>query len=174
MDPETGKTLWLHEWEISDRILQPAMTDDGKLLFTAEISAFRCLDIYRKGKKWTTEVRWTNEKIKMNFNDLVVHEGHAYGYDGPSLACVDLETGTRIWKGKRYRGWTLLLPDQDLLLILSEKGELALAQASPDGFQELAIIKAIEGRTWNHPAMAGDIILVRNAREMAAFRLPTQ
>ena len=174
MDPRTGKTLWVHEWEISDRILQPALTEDGKLLLTSETSELRCLEVSQKGKNWTTETQWTSEEMKLNFNDFVVHKGFAYGFDGPSLACMNLETGDRTWKGKRYRGWILLLPGQNLLLILSEKGELVLAEARPDSFSELASIQAIEGRTWNHPAMAGDILLVRNAREMAAFRLPAK
>ncbi|MGI0014344.1 MAG: PQQ-binding-like beta-propeller repeat protein, partial [Nitrososphaera sp.] len=98
--------------------------------------------------------------------------GHAFGFDGRILGCIDLKDGTRKWKGGRYgNGQLVLLPDQDLLLVLSEEGELALVRATPDQFTEVARFPAIAGKTWNHPVVAGDILIVRNAQEMVAFRL---
>ncbi len=172
--PADGTLLWEHPWAGS--IVQPALTADGDVLINASGVAgglgMRRLAVARGAGGWTAEERWTSKRLKPNFNDFVVHRGHAYGFDGRILACIDLEDGERRWKGGRYgNGQLLLLADQDLALVVSEKGELALVKATPERFTEIARFPAIEGKTWNHPVLVGDLLLVRNAREMAAFRL---
>jgi len=100
-----------------------------------------------------------------------MHKGYAYGYNGPLLVCIDLKNGERKWRSGRYGGQILLLANQNLLMVLTEKGELVLVKANPDKFEELALMEAIEGKTWNHPAIAGDILLVRNSQEMVGYHL---
>jgi outer membrane protein assembly factor BamB len=167
-----GKQLWQHSWP-SNSIVQPALTADGDVVITSQEAGARRIALRHSGSAWTVEERWTSNGLKPYFNDFVVHKGYAFGFDGRILACIDLKNGERKWKGGRYgNGQLVLLPDQDLLLVLSEEGELALVSATPEQFTEQAKFTAIAGKTWNHPVVAGDILLVRNAEEMAAFRLP--
>lgn len=170
--PTDGTLLWEHLWP-GHPIVQPTLIANGDILISAdERSGVRRIAVAHGPGGWTVEEHWTSTRLKPYFNDSVVHNGHAYGLDGHSLACVDVEDGARKWKGGRYgRGQFVVLADQDLLLVLSEKGELALVEAVPDQFTELARFPAIEGKTWNHPVLVGDVLLVRNAQEMVAFRL---
>jgi outer membrane protein assembly factor BamB len=171
-----GTLLWEYPWR-GYPIVQPALTADGDVLMSvSESSGMRRLSVahgHGDGPGgWTVVQRWTSSGLKPYFNDFVVHNGHAFGFDGSILACIDLKDGKRKWKGGRYgNGQLVLLPDQDLLLVLSEEGELALVGATPEHFTELARFPAIEGKTWSHPVLVGDVLLVRNGQEMAAFRL---
>jgi len=176
--PADGTLLWDHRWGSGNAsIVQPALTADGDVLIggidaSASGVGTRRIAIAHGEGGWTAQERWTTNGLKPSFNDFVIHKGHALGFDGSILASINLETGARRWKGGRYgHGQLVLLPEQDLLLVLSEEGELALVNAASDQFTELARFKAIEGKTWNHPALAGDVLLVRNGEEMAAFRL---
>jgi outer membrane protein assembly factor BamB len=171
--PADGRTLWEHKWH-GFPIVQPAVEADGTVLVAAASdSGTRRLLVAPKTGGWSVEERWTSPALKPYFNDFVVHEGHAYGFDGRILACIDLADGRRAWKGGRYgNGQLVLLPEQGLLLVLSDEGELALVKAAPDAFTELGRVKALDGKTWNHPALAGDVLLVRNGAEMVAYRLP--
>ena len=174
--PADGTLLWEHSWPGGSRIVQPALTENGDLLISGGEesggSGLRRITVAQGAGGWTVEERWTSMGLKPYFNDFVVHKGHVFGFDRSIMACVDVEDGKRTWKGGRYGfGQLVLLPDQDVLLVLSERGELALVAATPDRFRELARFPAIEGKTWNHPVIVGDILLVRNAEEMVAFRL---
>lgn len=173
--PADGKLLWKHAWE-GATILQPAMTADGGLLITTGDASggagTRRLEAAPGPDGWKVEERWTSRGLKPYFNDLVVHRDHAFGFDGSILSCIALKDGERKWKGGRFgHGQMLLLPDQDLLLVLSEEGEVALVRAAPDQFTEVARFRAMNNKTWNHPVMVGGVLLVRNGEEMVAYRM---
>ena len=174
--PEDGTVLWEYTWPEGTTIVQPALTADGDILINALAATgglgVRRLNVTHGSAGWTVTERWTSTGLKPYFNDFVVHKGYAYGFDGSILSCIDLEDGKRKWKGGRYGdGQLVLLADQDLIFVVSEEGDLALVKATPDQFSEVARFKAIDGKTWNHPVLVRDTLLVRNGEEMAAFKL---
>jgi outer membrane protein assembly factor BamB len=175
--PATGTRLWDAKWESSVTIVQPSVIGDRDILITTAAATggegVRRLALEHGGGTWTARERWTSNGLKPYFNDYVIHDGYAYGFDGSILSCIDLEDGARKWKGGRYgNGQIVLLAEQGLLLVTTEDGELALVKAQPDQFTEVARVPALEGKTWNHPVLVRDTLLVRNDHEMAAFRLP--
>ena len=175
--PADGTLLWDHAaGPPSTSIVQPSLMPEGDVLIAAGDSmggtGMRRLAPTHGPDGWKVEERWHSRGLKPYFNDSVVHKGYAYGFDGSILSSIDLADGARKWKGGRYgAGQMLLLADQDLLLIVSEDGELALVSATPDKFTELARVPALNGKTWNHPVFVRDMLLVRNGEEMVAFRL---
>jgi len=171
INPSDGSALWEHKWP-GHPIVQPVLTEEGDVLISvSERSGIRRLSVRKEENGWKVKERWTSLKLKPYFNDFIIHKGHAYGLSGRRIMCIDLKDGSRSWKGKNYGGQLILLAEQDLLLVLSEKGKLALVEAKPGQYNELALFHAIEGKTWNHPVLTGNTLLVRNSREMAAFRL---
>ncbi len=172
--PTDGKLLWKHSWPGAG-MLQPTLVPDGVLIPNGDAgggTGTRRLAVSQGPEGWTAKEAWTSQGLKPYFNDIVVHKGHAYGFDGGILSCIDLQDGARKWKGGRYgHGQLILVADQDVLVVLSEEGELALVSATPERFNEIAKIPAIEGKTWNHLAFAAKVLLVRNGEEMAAFRV---
>jgi outer membrane protein assembly factor BamB len=176
VSPTDGTVLWKYAWPSDTRIMQPAVLPDGDLLITTGDAmgggSMRRIAVSHGASGWVTEERWTSSGLKPSFNDFVVHDGNVFGFDGTILACIDAKDGKRKWKGGRYgAGQLILLRDQGVLLVLSEEGGLALVKAAADKFTELARFPALEGKTWNHPVLAGDRLLVRNGSEMAGFRL---
>jgi outer membrane protein assembly factor BamB len=178
VSPDDGALLWEFSTGVASvSIVQPAFTADGDVLIsdsdTMIGNGVRRVAISRTAQGWTAQERWNSRGLKPAFNDYVVHKGHAYGFDPTILSAIDLSDGARKWKGGRYgNGQLVLLADQDLLLVVSEEGELALVSATPDEYRELARIPVLNGKTWNHPVVVKDILLMRNGEEMVAFRLP--
>ncbi len=172
----SGKPLWQYDWSSDDqaRIVQPAVLPDGDLLIATGYGiGTRRIAPRKVAGKWEVQTVWESRNFKPYFNDFVCHGGYVYGFDDKILACIDPATADRAWKGGRYGyGQLLLLVDQDLLLVLSEKGDIALVDAKPEGYKQRARLHALDGKTWNHPVVAHGKLLVRNAEEAVCYELP--
>jgi outer membrane protein assembly factor BamB len=175
VDPATGKVLWEHGVPMpgAPRTIQPHVIGDNQLAVgTLEGPGVALIEVTHDGNAWNVVDRWASKDLKPEFPDLVVHQGHAYGFDVNLFCCLDLATGKRCWKAGRYgRGQVMLVADQSLLLVISEGGELILLAANPQRHEELGRFRVLDRKTWNHPVIAHGRLYVRNAEEMACYDL---
>ena len=173
VSPTDGRAWWRFPWPVpyDNTIAQPIVTGTNRLVLSAGYGTGAAgLELQRTDKGFTVQERWRNKLLKNKFTSSVLHQGHLYGLDEDILVCLDAETGERRWKDGRY-GYGQLLLASGHLLILCGDGDLALVQATPDRHNELARLPALKGKTWNHPALAGGKLLLRNALEMACYDL---
>ena len=173
LHPSDGTLLWEYPWTVRvvPNIAQPLVVSDTRLFLSAGYGKGAALvELTPDGDRFNAATVWETNRMKNKFSSSVLIGGYIYGLDESILACMDAATGELMWKGGRY-GYGQLLAAGDHLVVLTERGNLVLVRATPEGHQEVAGFPAIEGKTWNVPAMADGRILVRNARQMAAFDL---
>jgi outer membrane protein assembly factor BamB len=175
VDPASGAVLWKHGLAMpgAPRAVQPHVIGETQLVVgTLAGPGVARIDVTPDGNGWKTTDLWATTKMKPEFPDFVVHEGHVYGFDAGTFCCLDAATGDRCWREGRYgRGQVMLLADQALLLVLSESGEAVLLAANPRRNEELGRFRALDGKTWNHPVIAHGRLYVRNAEEMACYEV---
>ena len=178
-----GKPLWLQPWitqgESRVNVAQPVVVGSDKL-GCAEIVISSGYDrgtalikVIREENVWCTEVLWSSKQLKSKLSNVVVHDGFIYGLDNGILTCLDLADGNRTWKQGRYGHGKILLVG-DKLLIQAESGDIVLVLADPKAHRELTRFQALDNKTWNYPALAGNVLVVRNDREAAAYELPVK
>ena len=178
-DPATGRVLWTHPREgrsnananVSNAVPVPP---DRVFLSKGYGLGAALLELTpRPDGGFNVEELWRNNRVmRTKFTNVAIRDGYVYGLSDGILECVDLETGERVWKGGRYKHGQILLVG-DLLLVLSESGEVLLVEATPDKKNHvLGSFQAIEGKTWNTFALYGSRLVVRNGREAAAYELP--
>ncbi len=173
-DPGTGGILWKWVWPgektmPKSALVQPVGKDRLFVSASYGMGTF-LLQVAKKGDAFEVSKIWKKLQMKTKFSNVCIKDGYAYGLDEGRLACVEVATGTRKWRGTNY-GYGQNLLAGDHLLVQAERGAVALVEATPDRFREVARLKALRHKTWNNPALAGEYLLVRNDREAVCFRV---
>lgn len=158
VDAASGKKLWSFPWTTNHGVNAADPIIQGTQVFISTAYEYGCavLDISGQPK----EV-WRNKDMRNKFNACVAINGSIYGFDESNLRCVDWKTGKVQWE-KGGLGMGSLAACNGKLVILSEKGELVIAEATPSAFTEVSRTQALSFKCWSSPAIADGRIYVRN------------
>lgn len=143
-----------------DKIFVSGSNDDGCSL----------IKVSRDGNAFTAAELWQNREMKNHFNSSVYFDGNIYGFSKATLKCIDAATGEQRWV-KRGFGKGSLIVAGGHLLVVSDRGELALLQATPEAYRELGRAHLIDGKSWTSPTYFDGHIYVRSVQEMASYKL---
>jgi len=157
---KTGKVLWKIPWKTSYDVNAADAIITGDKMFLSSGYNKGCA-LFKIGSSDFTEL-WRNKKMRNHFNSCVLWKGYIYGVDdGSSISCLDFKTGEVKWAQKGFGKGSLMLAD-GRLIILSDRGKLAIAEASPAGFKELSSAQILTGKCWTVPVLANGRIYARN------------
>jgi outer membrane protein assembly factor BamB len=171
-EPGTGRVLWEYPWKGGHpHVAIPLVLPGNRLLVSSGYGTGSELLLVRGGDSWEVEKLWKSTRLKSKFANLLYRGESLYGLDDGILVCLETETGALRWKDGRYGHGQMILTG-DLLLMTAESGDLVLIEPSPEERRELARFAVFDSKTWNPPALAGDLLLMRNDREAACLRLP--
>ncbi len=169
-----GAELWTHPWPgAHPHVAMPVLAggDDVVISSGYGTGSARLRLHHDPAGAWRAEELWRTNRMKAKFSNPVLHDGHLYGLDDGVLACLDARTGDLRWRDGKYRHGQAILVGK-WLLVMAEEGDVVLVDPAPEAWREIARFKALEGKTWNPPALAGEYLLVRNDVQAACFRLP--
>jgi outer membrane protein assembly factor BamB len=183
-DPDTGRLLWRVEFEGlggSPNVAQPLVVDDQHLFFSKGYGiGSRLIRVVRSAAdsgdpsdaQWTATIVSENANVlRTKFTNPVLYQEHLYGLSDGILECIDAHSLDRRWKRGRYRHGQLLRLGEHLL-VFSEDGRLVLLDADSTAHREIAQFSVLDNVCWNLPALTGNRLLVRNAKEVACVQLP--
>ena len=173
-DPVTGTNLWKYHWPGGHpHVSMPIVIPGDRLLVSSGYGVgSELLQIQKDASGAFSATRiWKSNRLKAKFTDLIYRDGFIYGLDDGIMVCLDASSGEQKWKEGRYgHGQEILVGD--VLVVTAESGEVILLDPNPQQPRELTRFSALQGKTWNPPALAGRYLLVRNDKQAACYRLP--
>jgi outer membrane protein assembly factor BamB len=164
-----GQLLWRVEWRTEPPIHGATpIAAGGQVFISSNYGTGGAL--LRLRKDGNPDVVWKSRVMQNQYATCVLYQGHLYGFSGFRLRCVDFATGQSKWDKMGLGKGSLLIADGHLI-ILSEKGDLILAEATPKGYIEKSRCRPLRGACCSVPVLAGGRFFLRNEKEILALDL---
>jgi outer membrane protein assembly factor BamB len=171
LDPADGEILWSTGWETSYDVnaAAPVFVPPNRIFVSSGYGVGAALfEVKVQGARASVAEVWRTKRMKNQFSSSVYHDGHLYGFDDSILKCLDAATGEETWKARGFGHGSLMLAD-GRLYVLSDRGTLALVEARPDAYTEVARFDPLDGKCWTMPSLASGRLFLRDEEEVVAY-----
>ena len=167
---DDGKEFWRHPWTTTmDQQVATPIVDDGKVFISTRNSTGSALfQLSLDGNTPKAELVWESRDMKNYLSTCVLIDGYLYGFNATRLTCMDVETGDAQWRESGFNKGSLIAVG-DRLIILGERGKLALVEASPKEYREISSFELFDTLTWIVPTLSDGRLYVRNETELVCL-----
>ena len=163
----SGEVLWRGP-SLPQIIAMPVFVPPNKVFISSSVeNGCLLIQVLADG---TVDTAWQNKEMRNHFNSSLCYKGHIYGFSSSTLKCLVAETAERKWSKRGFGKGSLIVAD-DKLLVLSDRGKLAMIEADPDGYNELAQAQVLDSKSWTSPSLSDGKLYLRNHKEMACYDL---
>jgi outer membrane protein assembly factor BamB len=163
VNPADGKILWQHPFENSEKVNAADPIISGNSVFVSCGYNRGCAKITITGGKVTED--WDSKVIRNHINCSMLWKGFIYGFDESKLKCIDLKSGSEQWGQDSLGKGSLMMSADGRMIIMSDKGELVIAPATPKEFKAVARAQILpKSKSWTTPTLSNGRIYARNAK----------
>jgi len=168
--PDAGKVLWRYDWKTSfDLNVATPIYHDGQVFISSNYGHGAAM--LRIGPGVAPEEVYTTKAMQNWFTGSILLGGHLYGFNDNRLTCLEWATGKLKWDQSGFGRGGLTIADGQLI-VLSERGEVVLADATPEKFTERARWRSpLKAPCWTSPVLANGVLYIRNQERMLALEM---
>ncbi len=178
VSPDDGSLYWRYDWEprcpstgIPTNTATPIFIAPDKIFISSgygTLTGAAVVRLIQDKKQFAAEKLWESRKMKNLINSSVCFENHIYGFDMGFLKCFDVLTGEEKWRAGGFQKGSLIAADGHLI-VFGEYGKLALVEATPEEYREVASAKILSGKCWTIPTLANGKLYLRNQKDMVCL-----
>jgi outer membrane protein assembly factor BamB len=170
----SGKEQWAFDWPPGESHSMPVFIPPDKVYASgAEGVGAHVVQVKSEGDGFVAEEVWTSNVMRNHFSSTLYHDGFLYGFDNATFKCVEATTGEQKWAKRGFGKGSLIFADGKLL-VLSDRGRLALVKASSEAYEEMGSVQALTGKSWTAPVLADGRLYLRNHTEMVSYDVRTE
>ena len=172
--PQKGRVLWQYPWMTNQHAntVTPVFIPPNRFFISSSSGmGGSVVEVTATDKGYEVAEVWRNNNMQNYSATSIYYQEHLYGFDGVTLKCLDAETGEEKWKARGYGKGTLIVADGHLVL-LGERCNLGIAEATPAGFVEKANTSVFfHSKCETVPSLVDGQIYLRDTKEIVGINI---
>lgn len=175
IDAEDGTILWTYRHQgdgsgTGTLSMSPVPSGENRIFLSHRRDASAMIELEKKDDLIVAKEVWTSKYFQNSYDTPVFYDGYLFGFNGRFLTCVDAATGESVWKSRPPGDGFVSLVDGHLVIV-TKKGSVAIAKASPEGYNEVASVEVFSGLGWTPLSFAKGRIYGRSQGELACLNI---